>query len=99
MKRGSRFARFLEPASTSPNSPSPCSCIQAATAPWLREGNAGVAEAEDVVVVMVSVEGAPLAPGVTALGENLQVAFAGSPLQFRLTSLENDPPTGETLNV
>jgi hypothetical protein len=60
----------------------------------LREGSIGLARAEDAAVEMVRVEEAP-EPGITAAGENLHVAFAGKPLQLRLTEFENDPPTEE----
>ena len=59
----------------------------------------GVASAEDDEVVIVSVVEVPLAPGVTVLGEKLQAAFVGNPLQLKLTAFENDPPTEEMVNV
>lgn len=51
------------------------------------------------VVLIVRVTAALLAPGVTELGEKVQVACAGKPLQARLTASGNDPPTPDAVRV
>jgi hypothetical protein len=50
-------------------------------------------------VLMVSVDEALAAPGVTGAGENVQMLPAGSPEQKRPTALLKVPPTAETVTV
>jgi hypothetical protein len=65
----------------------------------LGDGRAGLAWAEDAVVVTVSFDELSLAPGFTTPGEKAQVACAGKPLQLKLIEWEKDPPTGEMLSA
>ena len=46
-----------------------------------------------MVTVNTTVVGLPF--GVTALGDKLQAASAGAPLQVNVTVLANEPPKGE----
>ena len=50
--------------------------------------------AAEAVVVMVSLELAELAPGVTLLGENAQVTAEGKFEHASETALLNEPPEG-----
>jgi hypothetical protein len=92
------FFRFRrDPARTIPNKPKPCICIQKATIGRPGEENGVEFRALEEAVLIVKVDEAPLAPGVGAVAENAQLAFAGSPLQLNLTELLKAPPTGATL--
>jgi hypothetical protein len=51
------------------------------------------------VVEIESAEVALLAPGVTAAGDRVQDACAGSPLQVNFTVLANDPPIDDTVSL
>jgi hypothetical protein len=96
MKIVSRFERFALPATTIPNNPNTWNWIQTALiGGWGVEGRAGINSAAVVFVAIVSVTVVLFVPGVTVLGEKVQLALAGSPLQLRFTAFENDPPTGE----
>jgi hypothetical protein len=60
---------------------------------------AGRIDADDgAVVVTVRVTDAAFEPGVTEVGETLQVEFAGAPVQLSFTALLNDPDRGVTVN-
>ena len=63
--------------------------------PGLRTGGADAASVRAVVLI-VSVELAAEPPGVTDAGLNVQLEFAGSPLQLNVTALEK-PCCGATL--
>ena len=59
----------------------------------------GRTAAEDgEVVVTVRVTDAAFEPGVTEVGETLQVELAGAPVQLSFTALLNDPARGVTVN-
>ena len=51
------------------------------------------------VVVRVSFEVAPLVPGTTLDGDNVQVADIGAPVQVSPTVALTAPPTGNTVTV
>ena|ERR1700691_1961331 len=94
------FFRFrFDPARTIPNRPKPCICIQKATIGRPGEENGPEFCELEEVVLMIKVDEVPWAPGVGAVGENAQLAPAGSPLQLKLTELPKAPPTGATLIV
>src|SRR5579864_2962645 len=61
-----------------------------------RDERSEAACAPDAVVVIVNVDVAALPFGVTDFGDILQVVNAGAPPQLTLTTLLNEPPTGET---
>ena len=58
-----------------------------------------MASADDLVEVTVNVAVTGVPDGVVLLGETLQVASLGVPLQVNCTALVNDPPTEETVSV
>ena len=90
---------FREPASMIPNTPSPCNWNKAAYIGWLCDEAGDIIIADAPVVVTVSVAVAEVAPGVTLVGDTLQVVSFGAPLHANCTALANDPPTEATVRV
>jgi hypothetical protein len=92
------FDRAVDPIRITPNKPIPCSGIQIAYIIRSAGDRSEAARATDAVVVIVNVAVAGLPFGVTELGDMLQAARAGAPLQLSLTGLVNAPPSGERDN-
>lgn len=92
------FADLLgQPANTIPNNPIPDKGIQIAERRVFGNKRRPTAFADPVVaIVIVTLVAAP--PGVTELGDTLQVVCGGDPEQLSFMALVNAPPRGATVS-